>query len=169
MKFAAVDKNGAPLGFYEDAKAAPKSAVEISDDIWQQWLADQTMRLQSGTLVSVPSQPNAGQIFASKLAEGIQITSTGTQSLSATYALDDLTLAQIGSIARDAASGLGLPGGGNTFSYPDISGVPKSLSAANVQALYKAMRDLVWQLNTQFAVLAQGGTPSWPAQTATIA
>lgn len=107
--------------------------------------------------------------LAMKLAAGISITSTGSPSISATYALDQTTLDQIGSVARDAAAGLGLPGGAGSFTYPDINSVPRALSSANVQALYKAMRDLVFALNTQAAIAAAGGTPSWPQQSATIA
>jgi hypothetical protein len=107
--------------------------------------------------------------LATKFAAGIAITSTGTPALNATYALDQTTLDQIGAVARDVAGGLGLPGGGASFSYPDIAGVPRSFTAANVQALYRAMRDLVFALDTQAAIANAGGVPAWPAQTATIA
>lgn len=107
--------------------------------------------------------------FAAKLANGLAVTSTGTSAISATYALDPTTLDQIGSVARDAASGLGLPGALTTFIYPDINSTPRTLTSANVQALYKAMRDIVSALNTQAAIAQAGGTPSWPTQSATIA
>ena len=106
--------------------------------------------------------------LASKIAAGIVITSTGTPALSGTYALDATTLSQIGPVARDATGGLGLPGGGSTFSYPDASGTPRVLTAETIQGLYKAMRDCLFALNTTAATLAAGGTASWPAQTATI-
>ena len=107
--------------------------------------------------------------LATKLATGIAITSTSTAALSTTYALDDVTLAQIGSVAQDAAAGLGLPGGGATFVYPDINSVPRTFTSAQIIALYKAMRDLVFQLQTQAAIAAAGGVPVYPAQSATIA
>lgn len=107
--------------------------------------------------------------LAAKLANGIAITSTGTPGIDATYALDATTLNQIGSVARDAAGGLGLPGSGATFAYPDITGAPKTFTAATIQDLYKAMRDCVFALNETADTLAQGGTASWPGQTATIA
>ena len=112
---------------------------------------------------------SAPDVLASKLEFGIAITSTGTPALDATYALDPVTLDEIGSVARDAAAGLGLPGGLSTFTYPDITGTPHTFAAADIQNLYKAMRNLLLQLNEQEATQAAGGTPTWPAQSATIA
>jgi len=112
----------------------------------------------------------AASLLASKIAAGIAITSNGTPALNATYALDALTLSQIQSVAQDAASGLGLPGGASTFTYPDITGQPHSFTAAQLIAVYRAMRDLLLILNTQSAILANGGPANWPAtQAATIA
>ena len=118
-------------------------------------------------LVLSPEQ-QAAQELDTRIAAGISVTSTSTPTLNATYALDAVTLDQIGSVARDAAAGLGLPGGATTFSYPDSTGTPHALSGAQVQALYKAQRDLLFALNTQAAVVAHGGEPTWPAQTGTI-
>lgn len=128
------------------------------DDVWD------GARFTTPTAALTP-----GQVLAAKIGIGIAITSTGSASVSATYALDAVTLDQVGSVARDAAAGLGLPGGGSSFAYPDITGAMKTLSAANVQGIYKAMRDLLFALNVQAAILGAGGTPTWPAQTATIA
>lgn len=112
---------------------------------------------------------NLPAIYASKLAGGIAITSTGTPAISGTYALDQLTLDQIGSVARDAGSGLGLPGDLTSFAYPDIDGAPHAFAAADIQHLYKAMRDLVFAMSTTAATLAAGGSADWPAQSKTIA
>lgn len=111
----------------------------------------------------------AAALLAQKIAAGIAITSTGTPAISATYALDALTLSQVQSVAQDAGSGLGLPGGASTFTYPDIAGQPRTFTSAQLIAVYRAMRDLLLILNTQAAVMAHGGPPSWPTQTAVIA
>jgi hypothetical protein len=117
-----------------------------------------------------PAAPEATpeQHVADRIAQGITITSTSTAAASAVYALDATTMEQIGSVARDDAAGLGLPGGAPSFTYPDASGTPHALSGPQVQALYKAQRDLLWALNTQAAVAERGGTPTWPPSTATI-
>lgn len=106
------------------------------------------------------------QVLAEKIAAGIAITCTGTPALNATYALDATTMDQIGSVARDAASGLGLPGGAASFTYPDASGQPRTFTSAQIVALYRAQRDLLFTLNSQAAILAHGGQPSWPASQA---
>jgi hypothetical protein len=117
----------------------------------------------------VPPIPTPSELLATRLAVGIAITSTGTPALDTTYSLDQITLDQIGSVARDAAAGLGLPLGASTFSYPDITGSPRSFTSVSIRDLYKAMRDLVFELNTQAAIATQGGTAEWPVQSVTIA
>lgn len=106
--------------------------------------------------------------YNAAILAGLGVTSTGTPALNATYALDQTTLDQIGSVARDAAAGLGLPGGGGTFIYPDASGTPHSFSSANVQDLYKAMRDYMFELNTTLATIQAGGQANWPEASVTI-
>lgn len=103
-----------------------------------------------------------------RLAAGIAITSTGTPALDASYALDTVTMDQVGAVARDFASGLGLPNNAGTFAYPDIAGIPRTFTGAAIVALYKAQRDLIFSLNQQSAIMAHGGPPSWPVQSATI-
>lgn len=126
----------------------------------------------NGTFTAPPPPPPAEiarAALASRITAGISITSAGSPTLDATYSLDAAAIGLTGRVARDAASGLGLPGGGETFVWPDMSGTPREFSAAQVIELYKAMRDLLLVLDTQAAVMAGGGDPVWPAQTATIA
>lgn len=117
-------------------------------------------------LFFLPATANA--LLQTKIAAGIVITSTGTPALGGTYALDATTTAQIGSVARDFASGMGLPGGGSSFTYPDLAGTPHTFTGPQIVALYQAQRNLVLTLNQQAAIMANGGTPSWPAQSAVI-
>lgn len=112
--------------------------------------------------------PTAADILAGKIAAGLAVTCTGDASVSSTYALDAQTMDQIGSVARDAASGLGLPTGAPTFTYPDLGGIPRTFTADRLISLYKAQRDVLFRVNTAAAILANGGAPSWPDQTATI-
>ncbi|HXA23633.1 MAG TPA: hypothetical protein VNW90_15185 [Acetobacteraceae bacterium] len=116
-----------------------------------------------------PPSASASAILAQKIAAGIAITSTGTPALNATYALDPTTMEQIGSVARDNAASLGLPGGLPTFVYPDASGTPHTFTGSQIDAVYRAMRDLIFVLTTQAGVMAHGGSPVWPSQTAVIA
>lgn len=169
----------AAAGFFDpnEHPQLPPDSVALSDDQYQALLtAQETGKVivsGSGGVpvaeVPTPPAPTPDQVLAQHIALGIAITSTGTSSISGTYALDQTTMDQIGSVARDDASGLGLPGGGSTFMYPDLTGSPKSLTGAQVQALYKAQRDMVFALSTQAAVMKMGGSAVWPDQSATIA
>jgi hypothetical protein len=169
--YADVDANGVQRGFYTNTEHAtlPPTAVPITVDQWQSWITNQNHRLVNGTLVAPPTPPlTPDQILAEKIAAGIAITSTVNSALNDTFALDDTTLTQIGSVARDAASGLGLPLGIPVFVYPNIAGEPCTFTSAQIIALYKAQRDLLFRLNTQAAIMGHGVTPVWPSQTATI-
>ena len=92
-------------------------------------------------LLAFLAPASASATLSQKIAAGITITSTATPTLNATFGLDAVTMDQIGSVARDSASGLGLPGGGTTFTYPDIKGTPHIFTAAQIIAVYRAMRD----------------------------
>lgn len=107
-------------------------------------------------------------LLAQKLAAGLAVTSTGTPALSATYALDQVTLDQIRALASDAAVGFGFPGGVSTFDYPDATGTPRTFTPIAIANLYKALRNYVALLNTTAAILAQGGEAEWPEAAATI-
>jgi hypothetical protein len=149
---------------------APADMLEMSDAQWDARLGG-VWAVDGGELVAYtppPRPPNADQVYDTKIAAGIAITSTSTPDLTCTMALDSTTMDQIGAVARDASSGLGLPGGLDTFTYPDIDSTPRAFSQAQIIALYRAQRDLIYQLSTQAAIMRQGLVPSWPAQTATI-
>lgn len=115
-----------------------------------------------------PRPPTPIEEMTSKLAAGLAVTSTGTPAISATYALDPVTLDQIRALAGDAKMGLGFPGGASTFDYPDATGTPRTFNATSIVNLYKALRDYVAALNTTAAILMQGGQAAWPAATTTI-
>ncbi len=160
--------------FASDVAAAGVAGVPFS------WSPDGTITFTGATPAQVaavqavyaahdPAKPDIDTVLAQKIAAGIAITSTGTPALTATYGLDPTTLEQVGSVARDAGAGLGLPGNVATFNYPDITGANHAFTATAIQNLYKAMRDMMLVLDTQYGIAAAGGTPIWPKQSATIA
>ena len=147
--------------------------VELTDNEWA-WRLSQPSGwyIEDGILAHLDVTPPPDQIaavtLADKIADGIAITSLSNPEVNCTMALDQLTMEQIGSVARDAASGMGLPAGSNVFIYPDINGLPRRFSEAQIIGLYKAQRDLLFALNTQAAIASNGGEPDWPPQTGTI-
>lgn len=181
-KFIRFDPNGsAPImaAWYDTDFAEypdlppPAEMREMTDAEWDTRL-DTPYVTSTGVLVAapplvIPPAAAAANELATCKGNGIAITCTSSAAINATYALDDLTMAQVGSVARDVSSGLGFPNDAPTFTYPDITSAPHTFNETQFIGLYKAMRNLVSTLTTQAAVLANGGTPVWPAQTATIA
>lgn len=111
----------------------------------------------------------AATLLAQKLAGGLALTSTGTPSLSGTYALDATSTAQIFQIGLYASQFGTFPSGGATQPYPDTSGTPHVFSVAEFIAFLRAVAPLVSGLTTQAGIMAQGGVPAWPSQAAEIA
>ncbi len=144
-------------------------AYVVPDDAtFQEWAAAGN---QVVTILDRPSLSNlmTGQRLTDYLSTGLTVTFTSAPSLSSTYALDPLTLSQTGNVAKDSASGLGLPGGLASFTYPDINGSPMAFSATQIQGLYMAMRDYVFQATSSVAALVfQVPGAAMPPATATL-
>jgi hypothetical protein len=113
--------------------------------------------------------PTPAQQAASLLAAGLAITCASVPAINGTFALDPTTMDQIGSVARDCAAGLGLPLGAPAFAYPDITGANKNFAPAQLQELYKALRDFIYAVDVTAKTLAAGGSASWPSAAVTIA
>lgn len=119
--------------------------------------------------VPTPPPPTADAVLADKIAAGIAITSTGNPTLNATYALDERSTAQIFQIGLYASQLQKFPSGDATQPYPDITGNPGHIfTVAQFVAFLQVVAPLVSALNTQAGILAHGGTPTWPDQSATI-
>lgn len=121
-----------------------------------QEIADNDSRL----LGFLARQAQAGRLSAN-ITGGCAISSTAMPVLNTTWGLDSNTLDQIGSVARDDACGLGLPLGLGTFTYPDKSSTPVTMTGAQVQALYKALRDYTMSF-TQYVAGQTGSPPAQP-------
>jgi len=112
--------------------------------------------------------PTASQLLAEKIAAGITLTSTETPALNATYALDDVSTAEIYRIGLYANQFSVFPSGSTTQAYPDKDGTPHSFGVAAFIAFLRQVAPLVSALQTQAAAMEHGDTPSWPPQTASI-
>jgi len=155
---------------FADYPNLPTTLYEMNDDEWAARL-NGFYAISGGQLVSYTPPtppPTADQVYAQKVADGITITSTSNSALNGTYPIDSASFAQTGAIARDASSGLGLPHDTATVAINDTDGNPHNFDEASVIALYKAERNLLSTLGTQRDVMAGGGEPVWPPQSATI-
>lgn len=102
------------------------------------------------------------------LDAGLTVQSSGTPSLNGLYSLDQTSQDQGWNIALGVGSGLGFPGGGSSFSYPDATGTPHDFDETSFVNLAKAIRDYVYGIRTTQAVKEAGGSADWPSATVTI-
>jgi len=145
--------------------------LEMADEQWDARL-NGYWAVDDGALVPytppVPP-PTADEVYQSKISDGIGIISSSNPALNGVYPLTSQSLALVGAIARDAASGLGLPNDAPTVSISELSGVSHDFDETEVITLYKATRDLTSAMLAQRDIMASGGAPQWPAQIITIA
>jgi hypothetical protein len=165
-------------GFYDSGliPTPPADAIEITATQYASLLAarsaGQIIEVSNGELVTVappPPTPTPDQVLAEKIAAGIAITCTGNATLDATYALDDVSTGQIFQIGLFAKSFGTFPSGQASQQYPDATGAMHTFTVARFVEFLTVVAPLVSNLTTQAGVMKAGGTPTWPAQTATIA
>jgi|SRR5579885_1108394 len=108
-------------------------------------------------------------VYAAKIAAGIQIVSTGTPALSGTYAVTDAAIGKLDGIIAGINAGKGLPGGGGTFNYPDVTGAMHAFDATSIVNLAAALRDYLYALIQTEAALIGGHAAEWPSLPVTIA
>lgn len=116
----------------------------------------------------VTIQLSAYSDYAANLANGIAITSTGAPSLSATYAIDDASQAQLFQIVSYANTLGVFPNGQSSFPYPDITGTPHTFTTTQISNLLKGMSPIIFNMQTTLAARLQGNDAAWPGQSATI-
>jgi hypothetical protein len=139
------------------------------DPPFQQWAT------LGGLITPIDSMDSLGAIMAAQvippylMANGLQVSSTGTPALNSTYGLDDSTLNQIGTLARDTACGFGFPRGQSSFDYPDSFGNQVNFTPAQIQSLYVAMRDYIAGVNLTVAALVHRQMSTLPTQPVAIA
>lgn len=165
---------------YGDAMPNASALVELNDVQWADRLSNPSGFAVNATNAIIPhvQQEQQRERSAEELiddevdaliANGFAVTfESFPAALSSRYAVDDQTMNEIGSVARDAGSGLGLPGGLPVFTYPDFNSVPVQFTAAQLTALYKALRDYRFHLDTAASLRKHGSQEPWPAATVTI-
>lgn len=141
--------------------------VPVNDAFYQQFL------LLGNNPVQIDTAKNLGLVMATQrvpgyLASGLAIVSTGNSGVSATYALDDSSVSQLGNLARDIACAFGLPMESTTVSYPDINSNPIVCGPSDITNIYLAIRDYVASVNFAVTQLVNGSTATLPTQPVTI-
>lgn len=116
------------------------------------------------------SAQEAQATYAAAVTAGLTITSTGTPALDGTYALDQASQENI--IAEQVCintNGL-FTNGQSTRAWPDKAGVFHTFpSIAEFKTFAIAVAAYVDALDGALAAAEQGGSPSWPSASVTIA
>ena len=108
-----------------------------------------------------PPPPTAQQQAVAQLSQPVTIASTSVPALNGIYPIDDATQGQITGIASAISAGLGLPGGGTTFNWPDTSGAMHPWPSTQFIAFAKAVMNYVYSLSQ----VAQGQGSTLPSST----
>lgn len=111
-----------------------------TDADYQTWVNAGNQAIQIGSFRALAEVMRLQRV-PNYLLAGVTVTFTQNSSLTARYALDPLSMDQVGTLARDTASGFGFPGGSISFQYPDFNSNMLSFSALEIQQLYIALRD----------------------------
>lgn len=108
--------------------------------------------------------------YAALIAAGLQITSTATAALNATYGTTPQDQFNIVALEVSLAQNEGFPPGGvATYDYPDQSDAPHTVNEAQFTAIAAAIRDFVAGANRSLALKLAGQGAEWPAAAAQIA
>jgi hypothetical protein len=146
MTWAQMDGGGVVVGLFANPQPSIPGVVALADN--------------DPRMVAFNAKATVATALTAAWAAGCQIQSAAMPVLNTLWALDDTTLTEIGSVARDSAAGLGLPLGQAAFAYPDMHGNQVVCTPAQVQALYKALRDYV----AVYTAFSSGRSPQPPPQ-----
>lgn len=116
-----------------------------------------------------PAKLPPQQMLADALAAGLAIVSTGTPSLSGTYAIDGDTTANLQGLILGYQVRGSFPKGASTYAYHDLAGEPHTMTRDQLVAVAAAIEDHVSDLYAAAAAEEAGDTADWPTQPVTIA
>lgn len=112
---------------------------------------------------------NAPAQFQVLINNGLQITSTNTPLISATYATDPQAEFNIVALETSLVALRGFPpGGAPTYGFPDITRTKHVVTASQFTDIAAAIRDFISAAEDAFAVKLAGGAADWPSNQATI-
>jgi hypothetical protein len=108
------------------------------------------------------------QILPLITAKGVSIISSANSDLNGTYAVDSNAQQMIVALSTGISAGKQLPGGQNTFSYPDINSVPHSFTAESFMAFATSIEDYIYNLGQAISMAVFGVDVPIPSNTLVI-
>lgn len=159
---------------YIAAGSWPSDAVGISDTTWQTYIQQPPSGMALGadangnptwvtaTPVTLTAQQQAMMLLHNPT---VVVNCTSIPALNGTYAADDATRGNITGVAAAIKTGLGLPSGGSTFSYPDASNVMHEWPDTQFVAFAQGVMTYIYNLS----LVATGNGTTLPSNTISIA
>lgn len=142
--------------------------VAVSDTTYLAWLATGKAPTAIDSAASLGAVLNS-QWLPSIMGAGVQVHSTGTPALNGTYPLDESTQQKIMGIVSGIAAGRGLPGGGSTFYWQDVTGAAHSFDSTAFLNFSAGLESFLYAYSQALGTLVAGGSASLPTQPVTIA
>ncbi|HTB47023.1 MAG TPA: hypothetical protein VK741_25625 [Acetobacteraceae bacterium] len=142
--------------------------VPVTDATYLAWLATGNVPTQIASAAAL-GQVIMAQWLPAFLTAGVAVASTGTPALDGTYPLDQVSQNQITGISAGVAAGKGLPGGGSTFFWQDVTGAPHAFTAAAFTDFASALESYVYNYTQALGAIIAGGSASFPTLPLTIA
>ncbi|MEJ0020742.1 MAG: hypothetical protein WDN25_30170 [Acetobacteraceae bacterium] len=112
-----------------------------------------------------PPPPTLQQQAGALLGQPLTVQCASVPALNGAYPIDATTQMQITGIAAAISAGVGLPGGGATFNWPDAAGAPHPWPAPQFTEYARAVMNFVYAA----AQVAQGHGATLPSATVAIA
>lgn len=143
------------------------SYIPLDDPQYQDWLVrfNQATAINTGQELGAVLIQNWTPMY---LGNGLAITSMLNPGLNGTYAVQDPDLNRISSISTGIAAGKGLPGGGETFYYADMSDNLHAFNATEFLNFAKSIENFIYNLRVTLRILAQHGVAQMPEQPVNI-
>ncbi len=171
-KFASYDPGTPsphPVNGWWDADAIdyptmPESLFTMTEEQWDARMTGQWGFDGTSLVPILPPPPSLAQQAQQMLFSPVTVQSTAVPALDADYANNESVRGQITSIASSINAGLGLPGGGTTFNWPDADGTQRLWPAPQFTGYAQAMMNFVYACSQ----VMQGHSDTLPSTTLTI-
>jgi hypothetical protein len=133
----------------------PTDAVEISDEDYKVLLdaqsAGQVIVTDPDTggamaVDPIPPEQTLAQQAAAMMAAPVTVDCATAVGVTATYANNAEVRGRATTVVSQINAGLGLPGGGATFNWPDIDNTQRDWPEAEFKSLAKALADYTYEL-----------------------
>lgn len=156
--------DGVPI---EDCFHADLTWIDCSatPDVAPGWTATETGGVWTFAPPADPAPPTLPEQAMALLTTPITVTSRSQSSVNGVYPNDDPTRSQITAIMTKVNAGNGLPGGSNSFNWPDIDGTRHDWRVAQFTDYANQMADFVYQA----VQVQQGQSTTLPSTSLSIA